>query len=157
MKKLLLVAVSLLVVGVRPALAAPSVAVCAPAAAATAERVGGVVQSLFRTLAADQDEAAAALLTPEFYAFDGGKRSTGPELLEIIRDLHAQGVVLEWNPEPIDVHISCNMAWAAWDNHGRVGKAGALSPVSWQESAVLRWREGAWRIAFLHSNRVEAK
>lgn len=117
--------------------------------------VEATVHSLFDDMAVDNGPAAAKLFAPGFYAFDGGKRFQGDELLQLVLKLHKSGVVIRWNLGPIDVHVSGDLAWAAWENHGSAGVPPAEKPVAWQESAVLKRENGAWRFVFLHSNRVD--
>ncbi len=120
-----------------------------------AQAVEATVRGLFTDMAADRAPEAAQRLAAGFYAFDGGKRFEGDALVQLVEKLRQSGVVIRWNLGPVDVHVSGDLAWAAWDNHGSVGKPPAEAPVSWQESAVLKRENGAWRIVFLHSNRVD--
>ena len=128
--------------------------VCAPPAAA--KDVEAVVRGWFAAFARDDFNAGYALQAPGFYAYDGGKRFDGKALGELIRDVHASGAKIEWNLGEIDVHVACDQAWTAWINRGAAGKPGALAPVVWLESAVLGYRDGRWRLEFLHSDRVRA-
>jgi ketosteroid isomerase-like protein len=121
-----------------------------------AQAVQATIHGLFDRMAADDVTGAARLLAPGFYAFDASKRFEGDALLQLVKKLHQSGVLIRWNLSPIDVHVSGDMAWAAWDNHGSVGPSGAEKPIAWQESAVLKRENGAWRLVFLHSNRVAA-
>ena len=130
-------------------------AATAQPATGDAQAVEATVRGLFTDMAADNAPAAAKRLAPDFYAFDGGKRFEGEALVQLVEKLRQSGVVIRWNLGPVDVHVSGDLAWAAWDNHGSVGKPPAEKPVSWQESAVLKRENGAWRIVFLHSNRVD--
>jgi hypothetical protein len=123
---------------------------------ADTEQAAGVVRSFYAALAADDEAAVGRLTAPGFYAYDVGKRFTAPELSAAIKGAHGSGVVLEWNLGPIDARVGCDLAWAAWENHGRVGTAAALKPMTWLESAVLRRDGGRWVMVFLHSTRAEA-
>lgn len=133
-----------------------SVAQAAPACAPTGatKDVEAVVRGWFAAFARDDFPAGYALQTPGFYAYDGGKRYDGTALGELVRSAHASGAKIEWNPGDLDVHLACDQAWAAWVNKGAVGKPGAMAPVTWLESAVLGYRDGRWRMEFLHSDRV---
>jgi hypothetical protein len=129
--------------------AAPS---CAPPGAA--KDVEAAVRGWFGAFARDDYSAGYALQTPGFYAYDNGKRFDGTALGELLRGVKASGARVEWNLGDIDVHVGCDQAWAAWVNRGASGKAGAMAPVTWLESAVLSYRDGHWRLEFLHSGRV---
>ena len=129
--------------------AAPS---CAPAGSAPAAEAA--VRAWFDAGRRDDLQAMGAVQAADFYAYDGGARFDGLKLGELVRDSHASGMVIEWNLHDMDVHVGCDQAWAAWVNTGAAGKAGAMRPVTWLESAVLTYRDGRWRMAFLHSDRV---
>jgi hypothetical protein len=132
-----------------PAAAAPA---CAPAGAAKA--VDATIRNWFGAFARDDYAAGYALQAPGFYAYDSGKRYDGQALGETLKAIKGSGVKIVWNLGAIDVHVACDQAWAAWIDKGTVGKPGAEQPVTWMESAVLAYRDGAWRIVFLHSGRV---
>jgi len=122
---------------------------------ADAQAVDRAIRSYFEALAADDEAAASRLTTPNFYSFDAGQRFTGPELSAAVEQIHQRGTVLQWNIGPIDTHFDCNTAWAAWENVGAAGPAGAVKPVKWLESAMLRREQGRWRLEFLHSSRAQ--
>ncbi|WP_372781911.1 hypothetical protein [Phenylobacterium sp.] len=126
---------------------------CAPAKDA-ARDAEAVVRGWFAAGARDDVAAEADLQAPGFYAFDAGKRFDGTALGELVKSAHASGVKIEWNLQDMDVHAACDQAWAAWVNRGASGKAGAMQPVTWLESAVLGYHDGRWRLEFLHSARV---
>ena len=123
--------------------------------AADARSVEQSVRSYFAALAAEDETASARLTSPSFYSFDAGKRFTNAELVVAIKRAHAQGTVLQWNIGPVDTHVGCDTAWAAWVNTGAAGPAGALKPVRWLESAMLRRTDGGWKLEFLHSSRAQ--
>ncbi|HLZ74530.1 nuclear transport factor 2 family protein [Phenylobacterium sp.] len=125
---------------------------CAPPGAA--KDVEAAVRGWFGAFAREDYAAGYALQAPGFYAYDGGKRYDGAALGELLRGAKASGIRVEWNLHDIDVHVACDQAWAAWVNTGASGKAGALQPVTWLESMVLRYEGGRWRVEFLHSDRV---
>lgn len=131
--------------------AAPSAARSAtPACAAKASDAGEIaatVKSWFAAIVRQDYPAAIALTTPNFYAYDFGKHFPEHSLFTMLKD---RGVRLEFNLYDIDVHVDCGMAWAKWDNKGKVG----ADTVAWVESAVLRRTPAGWRIEFLHSTRA---
>lgn len=121
---------------------------------ADAATVAQTIKAYYAALAADDAAAAEQLTSPSFYAYDVGKRFTGPELSATIRQIHQQGTVLQWNIGSIDTHFDCNIAWAAWENVGAAGPAAQLKPARWLESAVLQRHRGKWLLEFLHSTRA---
>lgn len=118
---------------------------------AAARDIETVVKAFFAALAKDDDAEVRRLTTPDFYAYDIGKRFTGPELSKVIADAHRAGRTIEWNIGAVDTRIDCNLAFAAWENTGASGTRPNLQPRSWLESAVLVRRNGRWLIHFLHS------
>jgi hypothetical protein len=132
--------------------AAQAAAKCAPPGAA--KDVEAVVRGWFAAFARQDYAGGYALQAPHFYAYDGGKRYDGVALGELLRTAKATGTMVEWNLHDIDVHLACDQGWAAWVNTGAAGKAGAMTPVTWLESAVLSYRDGRWSMEFLHSDRV---
>jgi hypothetical protein len=118
---------------------------------ASAEQVSETIRSFFAALTIDDDAAVRRLTTPNFYAFEIGKRLTGPELSKIIADAHKSGRTIQWNIGPVDAHVDCNIAFAAWENTGAAGTAAKMEPRAWLESALLLRQGDRWVIQFLHS------
>jgi hypothetical protein len=112
------------------------------------------VRALFAALASDDRTAYQRAVTTDFWAFDAGQRMTATELFDLVAGAHRKGRVINWSIGPVAVRGDCNMAWAAWQNDGAAGTAGAMAPRRWLESAVLRRSAGGWRIEFLHSTSV---
>ncbi|HYJ04308.1 MAG TPA: nuclear transport factor 2 family protein [Chthoniobacterales bacterium] len=123
-------------------------------AGADKTQVTETVRSMFAALAANDADKFRAVLAPDFYAFDVGKRFTGDALLELIKTAHAAGNVYVWTVNEPDVHISGDIAWIAYVNRGSITDASGTENVTWLESAVLQKEKGAWRIRFLHSTRA---
>jgi hypothetical protein len=117
-------------------------------------RCEAAVPGGFAAFAREDYAAGYALQAPGFYAYDGGKRYDGTALGELLRGAKASGRRVEWNLHDMDVHVACDQAWAAWVNTGAGGIVGAMQPVTWLESMVLRYADGRWRVEFLHSDRV---
>ena len=132
----------------RPAAFASSRSCSSPASEA---QVSETIRSFFAALAIDDDAWVRRLTTPDFYAFEIGKRLTGPELSKIIADAHKSGRTIQWNIGPVDAHVDCNIAFAAWENRGAAGTAAKMEPRAWLESALLLRQGDRWVIQFLHS------
>jgi hypothetical protein len=118
---------------------------------AATEAVSETIRAFFAGLAVDDDAAVRRVTTPNFYAFEIGKRYTGPELSKLIADAHKTGRIMQWNVGLVDVRADCNLAFAAWENTGAAGTAAKLEPRAWLESAVLLRQGDGWVIGFLHS------
>lgn len=148
-RTLLIAATALLTSTIGAAAAEP-----ADQTAADKAQVTETVRSMFAALAANDADKFRAAITPDFYAFDVGKRFTGDALLELIKTAHAAGNVYVWTVNEPDVHISGDLAWIAYLNRGSIKDASGTENVTWLESAVLQRDKGAWRIRFLHSTRA---
>lgn len=91
--------------------------------------------------ATDQSCDSAAVqrvTTPDFYAFEIGKRYSARELSDVIAKSHADGRITNWGLGPMSLQVDCSIASATWENTGSAGKAGELQARAWLESAVLR-------------------
>ena len=104
------------------------VAVGGPAARpcdSSAERdgVARTIHAFFAALAKDDHAALRRLTTPSFYAFEVGKRYSGPELAALLAEAHKAGRVINWNIGPISARVDCTIASAAWENIGSAGTA----------------------------------
>ena len=92
--------------------------------------------------------------SPDFYAFDGGKRFTGNELMALIKKAHADGEVYVWTVNEPEVYVDGNTAWITFVNRGSVTDSAGKTDVTWLESAILRKHENRWLIHFFHSSRA---
>ncbi|MEQ1756598.1 MAG: nuclear transport factor 2 family protein [Micropepsaceae bacterium] len=133
---------------VTPASATSQPAVQSPDAVAEAMR------DMYAALTTDDTARLKTIFTEDFYAFDGGRRFDRETLARLIIDAHKAGKSFVWNVIETDVHIQGAWAWIAYVNKGSVSDASGVKPVTWLESAVLRFEDGRWRIAFFHSTRM---
>jgi ketosteroid isomerase-like protein len=120
------------------------------------ESVADVMREMYASLSVDDAEHLKTVFTSDFYAFDGGKRFDGPGLVKLVVDAHKAGKTFVWTVREPDVRLSGDVAFIAYTNIGSVGDAAAVTPVTWHESAMLRFEEGRWKIAFFHSSRAVA-
>ena len=128
---------------------------CAPAAAAQAEGIATVKQ-IFVAARSDDLARFTENTTPDFYAYDGGKRFDGQSLMALIKQAHAAGKHYEWNVTDPEVHVACNVAWVTYVNKGSVEDGAGRQDVTWLESVILDHANAHWRAHFLHSTRLAA-
>lgn len=121
------------------------------------EEIKRIVTAFFDALRKEDKVAFQRQTTTSFYSFDGGKRYSGTELVDVVRDAHARGAQLNWSVGPLDTKLRCDVAWSAWENVGSAGIPPAVRPVRWLESAVLVRQNGIWKIDFFHSHRAAEK
>lgn len=125
--------------------------------AADQTQVTEAVRSFFAAATADDLDKLHAVTAPDFYAFDAGGRFTRGALMDLIKAAHAAGKVYVWTVNEPDVHISGDIAWIAYVNHGSIKDASGTKDVTWLESAMFQKEKGTWRIHFFHSTRVPDK
>lgn len=130
--------------------AAAGAATCPPVVKAQAD-AAAVMRGMYASATADDEAGFNAVIAPDFYAFDGGRRFSGPELFALIKAAHAAGKTYVWTVPSPQVHVVCDIAWLTYENQGSVSDAFGKRPTAWLESAVLRYEGSRWRIAFFHS------
>lgn len=117
-------------------------------------RVIEVMRTFYVAATNDDLEKFHSVVTRDFYSYDGGKRFSGDELMELIKQAHASGKVFVWTVTKPEVRIHGDAAWITYVNEGSVKDAAGTKNVTWLESAFLRKESGSWRIEFFHSTRV---
>jgi ketosteroid isomerase-like protein len=120
-------------------------------------QVTEAVRSFFAAATADDLDKLHAVTHPDFYAFDAGGRFTRDALMDLIKAAHAAGKVYVWTVNEPEVHISGDIAWITYVNHGSIKDASGTKDVTWLESAVLQKEKSNWRIHFFHSTRAPEK
>jgi hypothetical protein len=136
---------------------APSSAQAATCPPADPQAVAGTMRDMYAAISVDDGARLnATIFAPGFYAYDGGKRFSGPELVALIAGAHKAGKAYVWMVQEPDVHVACDRAWIAYVNRGSVTDASGVLPVTWLESAVLKFDGTRWRIEFFHSTRAPA-
>jgi hypothetical protein len=126
-------------------------AACAPP---DKQPVADAVRAMFGALQTHDPEAVKANLTPDFYAYDGGRRYDGDALPKAVAAAQAAGKTFAWSVADPDVRLACEQAFIAYVNRGSVTDAKGATPAVWLESALLRFEDGRWRLAFLQSTRA---
>jgi ketosteroid isomerase-like protein len=112
------------------------------------------IKALFTALSTEDLVKFDALVTRDFYMYDGGERFKADSIIALIKANHATGKHYEWNVTQPDVHVSGETAWIAYVNDGSVTYASGTLHRKWLESAFLKRDTGTWKIAFFHSTRV---
>jgi len=126
-----------------------------PVYASEETNVVEAVQSMFVALENDDFARFRSVTSPDFYAFDVGKRFSGDELMALIKKAHADGKIYVWKVTDPEVHIDGTTAWITYINRGSIEDKSGKQNLGWLESAVLRKRNGGWRIHFFHSTRMD--
>lgn len=121
------------------------------------EKVVDTVRQMFVALGNDDTDLFNSVTTKDFYAFDAGKRFTGEELVQHVKNAHASGKVYVWEVTDHEVHSDEKIALVTYVNRGSIKDATSLRAMNWLESAVLRKENGTWRIHFFHSTRIPSQ
>ena len=112
------------------------------------------MRDMYAALMVDDEARLQSILMPDFYSYDGGKAFDGPGLGNLVKDAHKAGKTFVWTVAEPKVQLHCDWAWIAYVNRGSIADASAPKPVTWLETAVLRYDAGRWRIALFHSSRA---
>jgi ketosteroid isomerase-like protein len=124
---------------------------CAPASAPAPVTA---VQAMYAAAMAGDKAAVSAQFAPGFYAFDTGKRYSGEELAGVVDLLKAMHVTMTWTVSEPQQTVMCDVALVTWTNRGTSTDASGTKQRIWLESAVERWRDGAWKLIFFQSSPV---
>jgi ketosteroid isomerase-like protein len=117
-------------------------------------RVVDAVKEFFAAAAVGDLARVHTVVTPDFEAFEVGKRFTGDELIALLRGKQAAGTVYVWNVTEPKVRIDGRTAWVTYTNRGSITDGAGRREMQWLESVVLQQEDGGWRMRFLHSTRV---
>jgi hypothetical protein len=112
------------------------------------------MDDMFAALRTDNQERLQQLTSPDFYAYDGGMRFTGPAMIDFIKQGHASGKRWVWSITDPEVHVTCNLAWITYVNQGSVEDASGRQALTWLESAIMEYSNARWHIRFIHSTRA---
>ena len=126
---------------------------CAPQTSAAAD-VAATLTAMYAAAKADDLDGFHAVTTPDFYAFESGRRVDGDGMMQIVKAAHAAGTRFEWSVTEPKVEADCRLAQITYVNVGSVTTNGANLPVTWLESAALRYDGTRWRIDFFSSTRA---
>lgn len=94
------------------------------------------------------------LTTPDFYAFNEGKRVTGDELVQLEKQHLAETHKSDRKISHPDVTIDGSMALATWTSLDPSAHNSDEQKILSLDSAVLRETSGQWRVIFLHRTTV---
>lgn len=139
------------------ALSSPAQAADCPDPAAARAEVEQTIRDFFDALRMEDKAPFERLTTSRFYAFDVGQRFPGSTLGDLIVEALADGVEINWELQPMDTTVRCDVAWSQWENIGSAGTPPDVQPVRWLESAVLVHEDGRWKLDFFHSQRAKEK
>src|SRR3954463_15803 len=99
------------------------------------KEVTEAVRAMFAAFAADDLAKLHEVAAADFYAFDGGERYRGDELIELIKKAHAGGKAFVWTITEPKVHVEADVAWITYVNDGSIGDSSGTKKMSWLESA----------------------
>jgi ketosteroid isomerase-like protein len=139
-------------------LAALALAADSPVCPATATddeaQVVQALQTMYAAATTDDLARFHAVVTPDFYVYDAGKRFDGDAIMTMVKGLHAAGNTYAWKVTDPEVHITCGLAWVTYVNRGSLQNASGKTDLTWLESAIVQKERGQWRVRFMQSTRV---
>jgi ketosteroid isomerase-like protein len=112
------------------------------------------VNTIFTAIQSDDAAKLNAVVSPDFYIFDGGRRFNAEQVETIFKTQHLAGKRYDWNVTEPDIHISGNTAWIAYVNDGSISDASGRVHQQWLESGFLEKQAGTWKVVFMQSTRV---
>jgi hypothetical protein len=126
-----------------------------PVAPSDESQVVDAVTTMYAAASTDDMSLFNSVVSPNFYAFDNGKRYDGDALMKLAKAMHASGKVYVWKVTEPEVHIAGKYAWITYTNRGSVRDASGTKQLTWLESAFLEKDAGLWRIHFFESTRAQ--
>lgn len=124
---------------------------CAPASVPAPV---ATVLAMYAAAMAGDKAGVSAQFAPGFYAFDTGKRYSGDELAGVVDLLKAMHVTMTWTVNDPQQQVMCDVALVTWTNRGTSTNTSGTKQLTWLESAVERWQDGAWKLIFFQSSPV---
>ena len=71
---------------------------------------------MYSALTKDDSTLFRSVVASDFYAFDVGKRFTGDELIQFVKNAHSAGKIYVWKVTEPKVYIDGNTAWITYVN-----------------------------------------
>lgn len=117
------------------------------------------LQRMFDALSTGDLPAYKVVVTSDFYLFDVGQKLSSDAFWEAVKKLLQTAKLAKWKVTKPEVHISGDLAWVTYENHGVFEVNGEKKEKMWLESAVLELVPimsplKTWRIRFLHSTEM---
>ena len=124
---------------------------------AEAKEMVTTIERVFAALGDDDQVRLNEELCEDFHAFENGARVSGCELLALMSRYHAEGRRYRWSVDSPQIEVQGDLGVVIYVNHGSIAEAPGASPISmsWLETVLLRRQGSRWRLAFLHSTRMQ--
>jgi ketosteroid isomerase-like protein len=122
---------------------------------ADGSQVVETMRQFYAAAAADDLQKFHTVVTPTFYAYDGGVRYEGDALMTLVKKAHDAGKVYVWTINDPQVHLSCDAALITYVNKGSTTDSTGTKDRTWLESAFMQKTAGSWKILFFHSTETK--
>jgi hypothetical protein len=122
---------------------------------ADGSKVIDTMRQFSATATADDLQKFHTVVTPTFYAYDGGVRYDGDALMILVKKAHEAGKIYVWTVTDPQVHLACNSALITYINKGSTTDSTGTKNRTWLESAFMQKSAGVRKIPFFHSTTVQ--
>jgi len=123
-----------------------------PADTAAVEQV---VVAYFEGIRANDQVAAEAVCTDDYTLVEDGLFWNNDSLFAAVAPMFEQGATITYRFERFHTTIKGNFAWTYYHNYGLMTMGGKETPLHWVESALFVYANATWKMALLHSTRLE--
>lgn len=117
--------------------------------------VEDVIRDYFTAISNNDQMAADAVCTADYMLLEHGMYWNNDSLFMMAGPMFDQGATIAYRFENFETTIDGNTAWTYYDNYGLMTVGGQEIPLHWLESAVMEYDDGHWKMALLHSTRIE--
>jgi hypothetical protein len=122
---------------------------------ADGSQVVETMRQFYAAATADDLQKFHTVVTPTFYAYDGGVRYEGDALMTLVKKAHDAGKIYVWTITDPQVHLTCDAALITYVNKGTTTDSTGTKNRTWLESAFMQKSAGVWKILFFHSTTVQ--
>lgn len=123
--------------------------------ASEADAVRAAVRNCYLAYSAGDAQTYAALVTDDYVLLEHGEAMT---LQDDLRSMPKPNAVKRTDAiEFLATRVVGDIAYTHWKLTATIANEKGATEKRWLESGVLRRSKGAWKIALLHSTRIEKK
>ena len=113
------------------------------------------MHQFYAAASADDLQKFHTVVTPTFYAYDGGVRYDGDALMTLVKKAHDAGKTYVWTVTDPQVHLACDAAILTYVNKGTITDSTGTKNRNWLESAFMQKSGSTWKILFFHSTPIQ--
>lgn len=115
-----------------------------------------VIRAYFAGISAYDEDAIRSVCTDDYVLIEHGALWNNDSLINLL-DTFKDKATITYRFEDFKTNIRGTMAFTHYWNHGLMEMEGQQTHFKWAESAAFRKENGKWKMALLHSTRLEPK